>query len=74
METAAAACPSSELERIFDAFYRTDTARSRDTGGYGLGPAIARRAVGQHGSYIRARNSGAGLCVTVTLPGICSPD
>ena len=74
VEDSGGGVPEQELERIFDAFYRTDTARSRDTGGYGLGLAIARRAVGQHGGHIRARNSGAGLCVTVTLPGICSPD
>lgn len=57
-----------ELDDIFEAFYRTDTARSRDTGGYGLGLSIARRAILQHGGTITARNTADGLAVTITLP------
>jgi len=64
--------PESELEKIFEAFYRTDTARSRDTGGYGLGLAIARRAIQRHGGSIRADNTGTGLMITVTLPALHS--
>ncbi|GAB3277889.1 ATP-binding protein [Parahaliea aestuarii] len=60
--------PEAELERVFDAFYRVDTARSRDTGGHGLGLSIAKRAVEQHGGNIRARNTRPGLEVTVELP------
>lgn len=60
--------PEEELERVFDAFYRVDTARSRGTGGHGLGLSIARRAVEQHGGRIRAENRHPGLCVTVLLP------
>lgn len=60
--------PEEELPRIFDAFYRVDTARSRDTGGHGLGLSIARRAVEQHGGEIRASNCRPGLQVTVELP------
>lgn len=57
-----------DLARIFDPFYRTDTARSRDSGGHGLGLAIARRAIQRHGGQVRAENSGHGLAVTVSLP------
>jgi two-component system sensor histidine kinase CpxA len=60
--------PEPELEKIFEAFYRTDTARSRETGGFGLGLAIARRAILQHGGEISAANTGTGLEVTVILP------
>lgn len=60
--------PEHEVEHLFDAFYRVDTARARDTGGYGLGLSIARRAVEQHGGTIGARNTGSGLEVSVTLP------
>ncbi len=60
--------PAAELDRIFEAFYRTDTTRTRDTGGHGLGLAIARRAVLRHGGEIQARNTGSGLAVTITLP------
>jgi two-component system sensor histidine kinase CpxA len=58
----------SELEKIFEAFYRADTARGRDTGGHGLGLAIARRAIARHGGDIRAENTETGLAVTTTLP------
>ena len=60
--------PEPELEKIFEAFYRTDTARTRDTGGLGLGLAIVRRAIIQHGGQVSATNTGSGLAVTVTLP------
>lgn len=60
--------PEAELGRIFEAFYRADLARSRDTGGHGLGLAIARRAVLRHGGEIEAANTGTGLAVTVWLP------
>ncbi|TXS90170.1 HAMP domain-containing protein [Parahaliea maris] len=60
--------PDEELQRIFDAFYRVDTARSRDTGGHGLGLSIAKRAVEQHGGNIQASNCHPGLQVTVELP------
>lgn len=60
--------PEQELDKIFDAFYRTDIARNRDTGGHGLGLAIARRAIQRHGGQIAARNTGTGLVVTVLLP------
>ena len=60
--------PDADLDNIFDEFYRVDTARSRDSGGHGLGLAIARRAIVQHGGAVVARNTGSGLCLTVTLP------
>lgn len=60
--------PDAELDNIFGEFYRVDTARSRDFGGHGLGLAIARRAIGQHGGEVKAQNTGSGLRITVTLP------
>ena len=60
--------PARELARIFEAFYRTDTARTRDTGGHGMGLAIARRAIGRHGGQIWAENTAQGLAVIVILP------
>lgn len=58
----------SALDNIFEEFYRTDDARLRETGGYGLGLSIARRSILQHGGEIRAVNTGGGLAVTVTFP------
>ncbi|WP_308366834.1 MULTISPECIES: ATP-binding protein [unclassified Microbulbifer] len=58
-----------ELKAIFRPFYRTDTARTRESGGFGLGLAIAQRTVLHHGGTISARNvPGAGLCVEIDLP------
>jgi two-component system sensor histidine kinase CpxA len=61
--------PESDLGRLFEPFYRVSEARDRDSGGFGLGLAIAARAVAMHGGGIRAENAPAGgLQVTVTLP------
>lgn len=74
VEDSGGGVPERELDRIFDEFYRTDTARARDTGGYGLGLAIARRAVREHGGRIQASNTSEGLLVTVTLPRMSAPN
>lgn len=59
------------LEDIFEPFFRTDEARDRKSGGYGLGLAIAKRTVLHHGGSIKARNNAQrGLSVLVTLPEI----
>jgi two-component system OmpR family sensor kinase len=59
-----------ELERIFEPFYRSsgDTAK-----GFGLGLAIAQRAVVSHGGAIRAAaRQGGGLVVEIELPLVTS--
>jgi len=59
----------SSLGSLFDAFYRESDARDRESGGYGLGLAIAQRAIVLHGGQISARNHPeGGLEVEIRLP------
>lgn len=62
--------PEPMLARLFEPFVRVDEARDRERGGYGLGLAIAERAIRAHGGAVWAGNAaGGGLCVEVRLPG-----
>ncbi len=55
--------------RVFDRFYRVDQARTRSSGGAGLGLAIARELVEAHGGQLTlASQVGQGSTFTVTLP------
>jgi two-component system sensor histidine kinase CpxA len=59
----------SQLESIFDSFTRTADARDRSSGGFGLGLAIARRAMQVHGGEVSARNlPQGGFEVVLRLP------
>ena len=61
--------PEKDRERIFDRFYRVDKARSRESGGTGLGRSIAREIVSRHhGSIALAPHPGQGTTVRLTLP------
>jgi two-component system OmpR family sensor kinase len=63
--------PESERDRVFERFHRTDSARSRTTGGAGLGLAIVRAIAEAHGGQVRATNPGAGYGarIELILPG-----
>lgn len=59
----------SQLSRIFEAFYRESTARDRNSGGVGLGLAIAHHAVSKHQGLIQANNKpDGGLRVKISIP------
>ena len=61
--------PEEILPRLFEPFVRVGDARDRASGGFGLGLAIAERAVRLHGGEVSARNEpDGGLCVTIALP------
>ncbi|MFB9758283.1 ATP-binding protein [Ectobacillus funiculus] len=61
--------PKEDIPHIFDRFYRVDKARNRETGGAGLGLAIAKRIVDSHrGNIDVVSKEGEGTSFTVTLP------
>lgn len=61
--------PAEHLEKIFERFYRVDTSRTRENGGYGLGLAIAQSIVEKHQGRIYARsNYGVDTTFLVELP------
>jgi len=63
--------PAEALDKLFRPFYRIDDARGRQTGGVGLGLAIAERAVRLHGGTIQASNrSEGGLMIEIRLPAL----
>lgn len=58
-----------EQERIFERFYRLDSARSRQTGGTGLGLSIVRHVVSNHGGEVTVwSHPGQGSTFTIRLP------
>lgn len=63
------AIPPEHLEHLFERFYRSDSARTREAGGYGLGLAIAKAIVQSHRGQISVTSSeGEGTVFTVLLP------
>lgn len=63
--------PPEKLERIFEQFFRLDSARSSKTGGTGLGLAISKEIVELHGGSIKAESADESISFTVVLPVDC---
>lgn len=60
--------PPEKLETIFEKFFRLDSSRSAQTGGAGLGLAIAKEIVAAHGGTITAQSDGEQTVFTIALP------
>jgi signal transduction histidine kinase len=61
--------PADQLPHIFERFHRGDPSRTRSTGGFGLGLAIAKALVEAYGGKITAASTvGEGTRITVQLP------
>ncbi len=60
--------PQEKLNAIFEKFYRMDEARSTNTGGAGLGLAIAKEIVTLHGGTINASSENEMTTFNVSLP------
>ena len=50
--------PEGDLGRLFDRFYRADTSRNRESGGFGIGLSVARAIAESHGGKISVRRDG----------------
>lgn len=61
--------PRSEREKVFEPFYRIEGSRNPETGGVGLGLAVARSIAREHGGDITlAAHNGGGLSACLELP------
>jgi signal transduction histidine kinase len=61
--------PAADQERVFEPYLRLEPSRNEETGGAGLGLAIARMIARAHGGDIRLRNRPAGgLAAIIELP------
>lgn len=69
IEDSGPGIPEEKLSQVFDAFFRVDDSRTERTGGFGLGLAIAKRAILLHHGTIYAENlPQSGLNVVLTFP------
>jgi two-component system sensor histidine kinase BaeS len=59
--------PAEHVRHVFERFYRVETARDRHHGGSGIGLAIARAIVAEHGGRISAESDGPGRGATFTI-------
>jgi two-component system sensor histidine kinase CpxA len=61
--------PEENIDDIFEPFFRTDQARARESGGFGLGLAIAQRTVSMHQGAVYAENNhDKGLTIFIEIP------
>ncbi len=69
VEDSGIGIPKEDTAKIFDRFYRVDTARARDTGGTGLGLSIALDAITLHNGHIEVLSEeGVGSKFIVIIP------
>lgn len=69
VEDSGPGIPADQVERVFERFYRVDTARSREAGGTGLGLSIVKHLVAAQGGTVHIESElGRGTRVCLTFP------
>ena len=69
IENTGACIPEKDLSRLFEAFYRVDASRSRQTGGSGLGLYIVKTILDLHDARIELANTAQGVIALVWFAG-----
>lgn len=65
LENTGIHIPDEDIPKLFEAFYRVDQSRNRQTGGSGLGLYIVKTILDLHGAEIKIENSERGVIVTI---------
>lgn len=65
IENTGVHIPDADIPKLFEAFYRVDPSRNRQTGGTGLGLYIVKTILDLHGAGIRIENTRQGVMVSV---------
>ncbi len=60
--------PTGDLSKLFERFYRADSSRARETGGYGIGLSIAKAITDSHDGKISAKMIENQICFEVAFP------
>lgn len=68
VENSGAHIPEQDLPRLFEAFYRVEASRNRESGGSGLGLYIVKNILDRHGATCEITNYSDGVLVVVTFP------
>ena len=65
IENTGVHIPDADIPKLFEAFYRVDQSRNRQTGGTGLGLYIVKTILDRHGAEIKIENTTQGVMVSV---------
>ncbi len=65
IENTGTHIPDEDIPKLFEAFYRVDQSRNRQTGSTGLGLYIVKTILGLHGAEIKIANTVQGVIVSV---------
>ena len=64
--------PKEDVDHLFERFYRVEKSRTSETGGAGLGLAIAKEIIMAHGGDIKIESTyGKGTTMIIELPLVC---